>query len=126
MSQADKANALNWFEIPVTDLDRAARFWETVLGAKLKREKFFGTELAVFESAGVMGALFRDEARPPSPSGTCVYLDARGDLDGCLRRAAEAGGKVVLPRTDIGDPGFIGLVQDSEGNTVGLHTPRAR
>ena len=36
-----------------------------------------------------------------------------------------AGGKVVMPKTDIGPPGFIALVRDTEGNVVGLHSERA-
>jgi predicted enzyme related to lactoylglutathione lyase len=119
---------INWFEIPVIDLDRATRFWETVLGTTLKRETFAGQDLAMFPRGGergVGGALFRDERARPSGNGTCVYLDARGDLDGCLARAQSAGGKIVRAKTDIGAPGFIALVQDTEGNVVGIHAERA-
>jgi len=62
----------------------------------------------------------------PSPDGTVVYLDAGAALDDCLRLVEAAGGRVVLPRTDIGDPGFIALVVDTEGNRVGLHQARPR
>lgn len=117
------SNAVNWFEIPVTDMDRAMRFYETLLGKPLKRESLTGRPIAVFPYQGVGGALVQGD-RAPSLDGTIVYLDVRGDLDGWLRRAQTAGGKVVLPRTDIGEPGFIGLIKDSEGNTVGLHLPR--
>ena len=121
-------NAINWFEIPTVDLDRAARFWETVLASPLKREKFGkGQDLAIFgrgEDGGVAGALVKDETRKPHAGGTYVYLDAKGDLDGCLERVPRAGGKVVVPRTDIGPAGYFALVLDTEGNTVGLHMER--
>ena len=42
------ANALTWFEIPTQDLDRAVRFYETVLGVHLKREVFGGVPHAIF------------------------------------------------------------------------------
>jgi predicted enzyme related to lactoylglutathione lyase len=54
-----------------------------------------------------------------------MYLNCNGTLDACLARVKDAGGQVVMPKTDIGDPGFIALVMDTEGNTVGLHSERA-
>lgn len=125
-------NTINWYEIPTTDLDRAANFYEALLGIKLKRETFFGTPLAIFtrgEGAGgehgVAGALVANPALKPGGGGV-VYLDARGDLAGALERAPKAGGKVLLPCTSIGPMGTIALVQDTEGNTVGLHVHATR
>ena len=119
-------NALNWFEIPARDMDRAVGFYGQVLGRALKRESFQGTDMAIFpaDEAGVAGAIVKDPRREPVAAGTLVYLDATGQLDACLGRVAGAGGAVVLPKTDIGDPGFIALVKDTEGNVVGLHSPR--
>jgi len=120
-------HTINWFEIPTTDLDRASRFYEAVLGATVKREHFDGTgmQMAVFQGdeASVRGALIVDERRKPATDGALVYLHAR-DLDASLARIEKAGGNVVMPKTDIGPPGFIALVRDTEGNVVGLHTPR--
>ena len=120
-------HTINWFEIPTTDLDRASRFYEAVLGATVKREHFDGTgmQMAVFQGdeASVRGALIVDERRKPAADGALVYLHAR-DLDASLARIEKAGGNVVMPKTDIGPPGFIALVRDTEGNVVGLHSPR--
>ena len=118
--------AINWFEIPTVDIDRAVRFYETTLGATLKREVFAGTPHALFLGAeGAAGALIHDKKRRPSSEGSLVYLNAHKDLDGCIERAVRAGGKVVLPRTDIGEPGFIAVLADTEGNHVALHMERA-
>jgi predicted enzyme related to lactoylglutathione lyase len=120
-------NPINWFEIPALDLDRATRFWESVLSATLKRERFGEQDLAIFERSeegGVSGALVRGEQRRSSGQGTVVYLNAAPSLDACLARVASAGGKVVVPKTDIGPAGFFALVVDTEGNTVGLHIER--
>lgn len=119
-------NAINWFEIPVADLGRAVAFYTAMLGRPLKEEKFGGTDIAIFPSdqRGVGGALVADARRKPTGDGALVYLDATGQLDACLERAQKAGGTVVLPRTAIGDPGFIAIVRDQEGNCVGLHSPR--
>ena len=120
------ANVLNWFEIPTTDLERAARFYEAVLGVSLKREDFGGRPMAMFPyvegSAG--GTLVHDVHRKPSADGTLIYLDARGALDACLQRVPKAGGAIIAPRADIGDPGFIAIFRDTEGNTVALHQER--
>ena len=83
--------------------------------------------MAIFASAveqGVGGALVRQPGREPTSQGVLVYLDADGKLDACLGRRRERGGAVVQPKTDIGPPGFIALVRDTEGNIVGLHSER--
>lgn len=115
-------NAVTWFELPVRDMERAQRFYETVLGAKLRAELFGGKPNAIFPyAAGVGGALVQDAHLKPAADGAVVYLNASGQLDDCLKRIEAAGGKVLLPRTDIGDPGFIAMMLDTEGNRVGLH-----
>jgi predicted enzyme related to lactoylglutathione lyase len=124
-------NVINWFEIPAQDLGRAQRFYETMLCVALKPETFAGMAMALFPyeqgegGRGVGGALVKDARFRPSADGAVVYLDAGAGLDGCLQRAQAAGGKVVLPRTDIGAPGFIAMIVDTEGNRVGLHEARA-
>ena len=119
------SNAINWFEIFVADLDRACAFYQSVLGIELRREVFNGMPMAIFPAAtGVGGALVRDDRRAPGP-GPLVYLNADGMLDACLERARKAGGAIVLPKTGIGEPGFIAVLRDTEGNTVGLHSARA-
>lgn len=114
-------NSINWFEIPVVDLPRATAFYGRVLGAPLRTEDFGGTPMAILEAEGVAGALVRVPNRKPSADGALVYLNAAGQLDAVLGRVAQAGGKVVLPRTSIGPQGFIAVLQDTEGNQVGLH-----
>jgi predicted enzyme related to lactoylglutathione lyase len=119
-------NVIDWFEIPTGDLARSAKFYEAVLGVHLKRETFGGVPQAMFLGSkdGVGGALIQDARRKPTAEGTLVYLNAGKDLDGCLSRAVSAGGRVVLPKTDIGEPGFIAIFADPDGNTVGLHAAR--
>jgi predicted enzyme related to lactoylglutathione lyase len=117
---------ITWFELPVTDLARARTFYEKVLSVSLHQEDFNGMPMALFpyEQGGVGGALVQDARLAPSRDGAVVYLETAGALDACLSRVAGAGGKVLLPRTDIGAPGFIALVQDTEGNRIGLHMAR--
>lgn len=115
-------NAIHWFEIPATNLERAAKFYEVILGIKLKRMTENGAQMAIFETAegGVSGCVNLEEKHRPGDTGPRIYLDAP-HLDEAVARVAGAGGTVVLPTTAIGPHGFIALVKDPEGNTVGLH-----
>src|SRR5262245_9796231 len=124
---SNHTHAINWFELAVEDLDRARRFYETVLGTQLRPESG-DARMMLFPSGGadaVGGALVKDARRKPGAVGTLVYLNANGKLDECAGRIEKAGGKVVLPKTDIGEPGHIVLLLDTEGNQVGLHAERA-
>jgi predicted enzyme related to lactoylglutathione lyase len=118
-------NALNWFEIPVRDMDRAASCYEILLAKKLRRDIFGGLPYGVFpyEEPGVSGALVQDPKRNPGSS-TVVYLNAEEDLDAILSRVPQAKASVLLPKTNIGKDGFIAIVVDSEGNHVGLSGSR--
>jgi predicted enzyme related to lactoylglutathione lyase len=119
-------SVIDWFEIPTTNLDRAAKFYETVLSVRLRHETFGGVPQAMLlgEKGAPGGALIQDPRRKPNPEGTIVYLNAGKDLDACIDRVTKAGGRVILPRTDIGEPGYIAIFADPDGNTVGLHVER--
>jgi hypothetical protein len=120
-----KKNALNWFEIYVADFDRARRFYETVLGEPLQPMDGAGGKMALFScdlDNGVGGALTKMDGYAPGGGGTLVYLNVEGKLDAVLARTASAGGKVLSGRTAIPPHGFIGIIQDTEGNRVGLHS----
>ena len=116
-------NAINWFEIFVTDLDRALGFYEQALGRSLRREEFGGEPTAVFpaDEHAVAGSLVQRATRKPSSEGVLVYLDTAGQMASVLARVPAAGGAVVLPRTSIGPMGWIATIRDTEGNVVGLH-----
>ena len=123
-SESIMHNALSWFEIPVSDLDRAQTFYETVLGQQLQRQDFGGAPLAVFkyERPGVGGAL-QANAKESAPlgSGIRIYLSCT-QLDAVLERIAPAGGAIVSPKEALPQGmGFIAHLRDTEGNAVGLH-----
>ena len=117
-------NAINWFEIPSTDLERAAKFYETVLDVTLRRELFEAVPNAVFpaDEGSVGGAVIQSHERP-SKDGVIPYLNARSiaKLDAALAKTPAAGGSVVMPKTSIGPMGWIAVIIDTEGNRVGLH-----
>jgi uncharacterized protein len=115
-------NVVTWFEIPVADMDRAIRFYATVLGVAMQRMDGETTSTAFFPNdGGVGGSLNLMPGRLPSEQGTLVYLNAGADLGPLLARVEEAGGAIVMPETSIGEHGAIAVIRDSEGNRIGLH-----
>jgi predicted enzyme related to lactoylglutathione lyase len=117
-------NSVNWFEIPVVDMPRAKAFYEKVLATPLQGEDFMGTQMSIFKADGVAGALVKMPHRKPNADGALLYLNTDGKLDAVLARIEQAGGKVVMPRTEIGPQGSIAVMADTEGNQVGLHQER--
>ena len=117
--------AITWFEIPVADLDRAQRFYETVLDRKLKREDWGQGAFAVFPSdeAATGGCLQSGQnASAAAASGIRVYLDCMPGIDAALSRVETAGGKIISPKVELPHGmGFIASIRDREGNEVGLH-----
>jgi predicted enzyme related to lactoylglutathione lyase len=123
-------NAIHWFEIPVADLERAQRFYETLFAKSLRREQMGPSDLAIFpytDGEGIGGALVRSDSAPaPGADGPLIYLNAGPSLDAVLSRAAELGARVLQPKTELPRGiGFIAQIVDGDGNRIGLHSPAA-
>ena len=119
-----KINAVNWFEIPVKDLERAAKFYEKVFDVKLTLEEMGGMKMAMFpfdqNATGAAGSLMKAESYEPSHAGTVVYFSVES-IEETLRRINANGGKTLMPKTAIGQYGFIAQYEDTEGNRLALH-----
>jgi predicted enzyme related to lactoylglutathione lyase len=120
-----KSHIANWFEIPVNDLDRAAKFYEKVFDVKLSREDMGGMKMAMFpftqDAPGAAGTLVKGESYVPSHAGTVVYFSVE-DIPETLRKINANGGKTLMPKTAIGEYGFIAQFEDIEGNRLALHS----
>jgi uncharacterized protein len=123
------ANAINWFQIPATDIERARTFYETVCGVSLQKMDA-GPDMqmwgfpADWQKGEISGALVAGEGAIPSATGTAVFLNGDPDLQVMLDRVEAAGGKILMPKTAIGmeGAGHFAMIADTEGNTVGLHS----
>lgn len=121
-------SALNWFQIPATDVARAKTFYETICGVSLEKLESPPTvEMwgfpADWRSGEIGGAVVAGEGAVPSATGTVVFLNGNPDLQTVLDRVEGAGGKIMMPKTAIGmDAGYFAMIADTEGNTVGLHS----
>ncbi len=119
-------NALGWFEIPVTDFDRARKFYSAIFDFEMPVYEF-GPDgkmgvLLHEQGKGVGGAIFSSPKHrvAPNESGTIVYLDTTPDMDTVLRRITEAGGRITMPKMSVPGTGAYAVFIDSEGNQVGL------
>lgn len=119
-------NAINWFEIPVRNFERAKKFYETVMGEDLPVMEAMGMKSAFFhaelESGGIGGCIIEGPGYEPSTQGSLVYLNGGADLSVSLSKVEAAGGKILLPKTGIGPHGFMAHFTDTEGNKIGLHS----
>ena len=120
-------NSLNWFEISVSDIKRASKFYETIFGITLQQMEMMGMQMAMFPSEDmngkVSGGLVQGPMHKPNADGAKIYLNGNPDLANALSKIEAAGGKVVMPKTKISDDiGHMAWFVDTEGNTVALHS----
>jgi uncharacterized protein len=121
-----KENSLNWFEISVTDISRAKKFYETVFDFQMQEMEMMGMKMAFFPmepgSGKANGGLAQSQMHKPSAEGVKVYLNGNPDLSVALSKVEAAGGKITMPKTSIGPNGFMAFFTDTEGNSIGLHS----
>ncbi len=121
-------NVVGWFEIPVKDMERAIKFYETVFGLKLERHAMGPMDSAWFPwiqgGMGAGGSLAKAKGYKPSKDGVLIYMTATsGDLANELGRVEAAGGKIREPKKLITeDIGYMAVFIDTEGNCVALHS----
>lgn len=120
---ANKSNPVVYFEIPVTDIDRAIKFYEAVFHFDFEKENIDYNEMALFPfkegNSGISGALAKGEIYKPTKDGVVIYFKTE-NIDETLKLATSNGGKILYPKTDNGQ-GFVAEFQDSEGNRIALH-----
>ena len=124
-----KNNVVGWFEVPVSNMERAITFYEKVFDFKLSRNKMGVLDMAWFpwvdDGLGASGSLvYYPDVYKPSQEGSLLYFTAHsGDLKNELGRVENAGGKVVQEKTPISeDVGYMAIFIDSEGNRIALHS----
>jgi uncharacterized protein len=123
------ADTLCWADIPVTNLDRAIKFYSAVLGQEVKKLSEGGTDygLLAHEEQNASGCLcIRSDSggvdNRPSANGPLIYLLVEGRLNEAVEAARQNGGKILRARQKIGEHGFRAVIIDSEGNRIALHT----
>jgi uncharacterized protein len=118
-------NAINWFEIPVKDFARAKSFYETLFDEPVTEIPHPTLKYGMLPSdmqQGVGGGIVQGEGFEPSDKGAVIYLNGGDDLAVPLSKIEKAGGKIIMPKTSIGENGFMAHFLDTEGNKVALHS----
>ena len=122
-------HAISWFEIPTTDLERATKFYETIFGISLIPLDMDNIKMRMFPvddmATGIGGSLVYSEGffTPSDSAGVLIYLNGNPDVQLVLNKVEAAGGKIMVPKTQISpEYGYMGVFIDSEGNRIGLHS----
>jgi len=123
-------NALNWFEIPVNDFNRAKKFYESIFNYQMPDVMMGETKMGFFlydMQAGKIGGaiVYNPDFYKASENGSLIYLNAQPDLQIVLNKVASAGGAVLKEKTLVSEEqnlGYWALIKDSEGNRVALHS----
>lgn len=119
-------SAINWFEIPATDFERAVRFYSEIYAYELPTRDMGHLRMGFFQhqpGVGAGGAIVSGDGYVPSMDGVKIYLNAGHDLSHVLGRVEEAGGVVVMGKTEISpDVGYFAIIDDTEGNRIYLHS----
>ena len=121
-----QTNAINWFEIPVTDFERAKKFYSTIYSYEMP-EMMMGPNRMGFlpheQGKGVGGAIVQGDVYKPSADGHKIYLSAGDDLNEVLSKVEGAGGKVIVQKIMIApELGWVAVFTDTEGNQVSIHS----
>jgi predicted enzyme related to lactoylglutathione lyase len=122
-------NAISWFEIPAIDLNRATQFYETIFGIKLNVLDTDNIRMRMFPlddmMAGVGGAVVDSGGfhKPSATDGPLVYLNANPDMQLILDKVEAAGGRIMVPKTQISpEYGSMAVILDTEGNRIAFHS----
>lgn len=121
-------NAISWFEIPSVDIDRAQKFYETIFSVSLTRLDLPNIKMRMFpieDPMGVGGAVVNSGGfhKPSGTDGPLLYLNANPDVANVLSKVESAGGKILVPKTQISNEfGFMAVIIDTEGNRIALHS----
>lgn len=121
-------NAISWFEIPSTDLDRATKFYEAIFGVSMIVMDMGDIKMRMFpldDMMGVGGAIVDSGGfhKPSATDGPLIYLNGNPDVQKVLDKVEKAGGKIIVPKTEISpEYGFMAVFIDTEGNRIGLHS----
>ncbi|MES2890481.1 MAG: VOC family protein [Bacteroidota bacterium] len=124
-------NAISWFEIGATDLERAQKFYETIFNVSLIPMDMPNIRMRMFPIAdmqtGIGGAIVDSGGfhKPSGTDGPLIYLNGEPDLQQVLDKVDSAGGSIMVPKTEISpEYGFMAVILDSEGNRIGLHSSK--
>ena len=124
----NQKNAISWFEIPTIDLERAQKFYESILDISFTPLDLENIKMRMFpveDQDGVGGALVHSGEfhKPSTTDGPLIYLCANPDVQNVLDKVEKAGGTIQVPKTQISpEYGYMAVIIDTEGNRIAFHS----
>lgn len=125
MSKADK---VSWFEMPADDIQRVSEFYSKVFGwntPPMGDDATFALTVKADENGnptevgGINGGFHKRQGASDAAPVVNIYVD---DIDAKLAAVEKAGGRIIQPRTEVGEYGLsMGLFSDTEGNIMGVY-----
>ena len=123
------SNFVTWFEIPVTDFNRAVEFYRTVMNTHIETVEYGPMMMSFFDigktQRGAFGAIVLGPGYEPSGNGVRIAFSCMDDMQAYLDRVEPAGGKIIQSRTQISEEyGYAARFEDPDGNRIGLHSEK--
>jgi hypothetical protein len=125
--EKDMKSYISMFEIPATDISRAINFYQALLDIKIEKMDVEGMQMGIlpYEGQMVTGIIIKADGYKPSADGVTIYLNAGENLLVVLDRVEKNGGQILMPKTAHADEsGYFAIFLDSEGNKIGLNSPK--
>ncbi len=116
-----------YFQIPADDIGRARKFYHSLLGWKIEPDTTLEDKSLEWQNIETgeqkvgqlsMGGLYKRMG--PGPIMNFVEVM---DIEKVLARVEKLGGKVMMPLDTIKGVGLVAVIQDTEGNIIGLWKP---
>jgi predicted enzyme related to lactoylglutathione lyase len=114
------------FEVPAKDLKRAKAFYSDVFGWRMTdvpemNYTMVGTTAVNKDGRpkepGAINGGMTKKAHPVESPIITIQVD---EIDAALKEVEKRGGKTVVKKTSMGENGFFGYFEDTEGNMMGL------
>jgi len=120
-------DSVTHFDIPAEDVERAKAFYAKAFGWQINQVPnmdYFMISTTDSDEKGmpknpgaINGGMFKKTGKPDEFYSITVDVPS---VDASIKKVEEAGGKVVMPKQEVGDFGYHAKVKDTEGNAIGL------
>lgn len=123
-----------YFEIPADDVDRAKTFYNSLLGWKIEPTKVSDPDTKAMQYQDIK----TEETKEATPMGGALSMGGLykrqmneniinyvmvDDIDKKIEMVEKLGGTIAVPKKEIKSVGQIVIIQDTEGNAIGLFKP---
>jgi len=118
---------IGFFQVPADDVSRAKTFYQSLFGWKIEPDTTLENKTLEWQNIttgdpepGRMnaGGLYKRMGAGPIMNFVVIR-----DFDTVITRVTGLGGKVVMPKNEINNVGTVAVIQDTEGNILGLWKP---